>query len=116
MTRSLASKTLPSPWIESPLVRRAASALGWLCVLTTLALTGPGVVATAKGEPAVNASGPTCEVSQRSSETTAVELARMIERLRSDAAAQVDPSEDVVVLDNSGFNYRPQPPAPAEQR
>jgi len=98
---------------HGPLVRRLANVLGWLCVATTLALSAPGVVATAKGESAASeVAGPSCSAAERSGEGQIVMLGRMIEQLRADAAANDDPSNEVIPLDNRGFSY-PVHPAPA---
>lgn len=102
----------PFALAESPLVRRAVSVLGWLSVATTLVLSAPGVVATANGEPAAEATGPACGVAEQSGETAVVHLTRIMEQIRADAARQADSSDEVVELDTRGYSYRPAGPAP----
>jgi hypothetical protein len=105
------AETLASP--HGPLVRRLVNLLGWLCVATTLALSAPGVVATAKGEPATSeVRGPSCNVAENAGEGQVVMLTRMMEQLRANAAAgNDDPSNEVIPLDNRGFSYPVVPPS-----
>jgi hypothetical protein len=90
--------------------------LGWLALLSTVALVSPGVTREASGEPGASASaadGPSCSGAEASAERLAQELEKQVAQLRAQAEAQGDPGGgEVVVLNNSGFNYRPTPPAP----
>lgn len=100
---------------DHPFARRVANGVGWLSLLATLALCAPGVVASAKAEPAqAEQSGPSCNTAERGGEETAVRLRQMMEELRAQAAQQQDPSDEVVVLDNRGFSYPALPPGTSE--
>ncbi len=105
--------------IERTFARRLFDIVGWISLLATLALSAPGVVATANAEAAVaENTGPSCGVAERSGEAAVVDLYRMMERLKADAAQNPDPSDEVVALDNHGFSYpaTPSGPRPAPQR
>lgn len=90
--------------------------LGWLALLSTLALLSPGVTRQASGEPGAAAAatdGPGCSASEAGAERLTRQVEQHIAQLRAQAAARGDASDDeVVVLDNSGFNYRPTLPPP----
>jgi len=92
--------------------------LGWLALLCTLALVSPGVTRQASGEPdatAAAADGPSCSASESNAERLTQQIQQHIAKLRAQAEAQGDANDgEVVVLNNSGFNYRPTPPPPAQ--
>ncbi len=95
-------------------LRRIATALGWLCVFTTLALLSPGVVLTAQGEESPEA-GPSCSP-QQGPEQPVLELGQMIEQLRARAAQLPgNGDDDIVVLNNRGYFYGPDAPPPAPE-
>jgi hypothetical protein len=99
---------------EKTPARRVLDAIGWLSLIATLALCAPGIVATADAETAVSeAAGPGCGVAEQSGEDAVVNLYRLMERLKADAAQNPDPSSEVVALDNHGFSY---PVTPTEER
>jgi hypothetical protein len=109
----------PLALADRPVVRCIVNALGWFSLLATLALSAPGVVATANAEPNAEVRGPSCGAAERSGENAAAKLSQMVERLRAEAARQPDPSNEVVVLDTRGFSYPvgpPPRPSPNETR
>ena len=110
-----------SPLIAlSPVVRRLAAIVGWLCVIATLALLSPGVVATARADEAQSPpeSGPVCRAPEQAAEESMLTISDSIERLRARQMARgSDPRDEYVVLNNRGYNYGPQPLQPEpEQR
>jgi len=107
----------PQALVERTTARRVFDVIGWLSLFATLALCAPGVVVTASAESAApETAGPSCGVAERSGEAAIVNLHRMMERLKADAAQNQDPSNEVVALDNNGFSYPitpgGQPPTP----
>jgi hypothetical protein len=92
---------------SNPLLRRIVLILGWLSLVATLALLSPGVVLTAnaeEAEPAAAIAGPSCPIASAADERTSVELAHMIERLRTEVAEKRSDG-GVVSLNTTGFNY-----------
>lgn len=111
----------PASRVASP-THRILEILGWLALFTCLALLSPGVTLTAKAEglTASAEAGPSCGVSQDQADRTASFLEQQMEMLQAQAAAQASSSQqgDFIVLNNSGFNYRPTPrsePDPASE-
>lgn len=106
------------PARTAQLASRIPEILGWLALLTALALLSPGLTVVASAEPAgasgaVSEAGPSCEAGQAGSEARVQQLEEVIENLRQLAAAQPDATGDgYVALGNSGFSYRHAPPAP----
>jgi hypothetical protein len=106
---------------SSPIVRRIAAIVGWLCVIATLALLSPGVVATARADQAQSApaAGPVCKAPEQAAEEAALSLGNTIEQLRAQELARGGDPGDFVVLNGRGYNYAPQPnplqPEPAQR-
>ena len=92
----------------SPIVRRMAAIVGWLCVIATLALLSPGVVATARADEAQSppAAGPVCKAPEQAAEESVLSLGSTIEQMRAQRARAraADPNE-VRVLNGRGYNY-----------
>jgi hypothetical protein len=96
----------------SPILRRLAAIVGWLCVIATLALLSPGVVATARADEMQSppASGPTCKAPEHAAEESMISLNGAIERIHTRALAQPgDAGDDYIVLNGRGYNYGTQP-------
>jgi len=92
--------------------------LGWLALLTAVALLSPGVVLEASAEPAGAApvaDGPSCNASEVGADHLALQVEQHIAQLRAQVEARAGEAdvEGVVPLNNSGFNYRPVPLPPA---
>jgi hypothetical protein len=105
----------------SPILRRVAAIVGWLCVLATLALLSPGVVATARADQAQAPpeSGPVCRAPEQAAEESVISLGNAIERLRARELERGGDPDEYVVLNGRGYNYGPQPnplqPDPAQR-
>jgi hypothetical protein len=96
-------------------LRRIATALGWLCVITTLALLSPGVVLTAHGEEAPE-SAPSCSPGE-APEASLMELNQIVEDVRARAAQlPAQEGDGIVVLNNRGYFYGPDAGVPAPDR
>jgi hypothetical protein len=98
-------------------VRRIGRLLGWISIFATLALLGPGVIATARAdEPAA---GPSCPAARDANEHTVVGLEQMLQSLSAAAVEQGDANGDVVTLNTRGYNYTSTlatpPPEPPER-
>jgi hypothetical protein len=96
----------------TPIVRRLAAIVGWLCVIATLALLSPGVVATASADQSAPATGAACKTAERNSEELSIAWSQSIERLGAEAVGHGNDPSDVVPLNTRGYNYVPQPIAP----
>jgi hypothetical protein len=95
--------------VASPLLRRFASIMGWLCVIATLALLGPGVMtARAEGASSSSEAGPVCRAPEQVAEETVVSIGSTIEQLRAQEIARGGDSDGWVMLNNRGYNYGPQ--------
>jgi hypothetical protein len=100
-----------------PVLRRLAAIVGWLCVIATLALSGPGVVATARADEAQSApaAGQVCRAPERAAEESVISIGISLERLRAQALARGGDPDEVVMLNGRGYNYSPEPlPLPPE--
>ncbi len=104
----------------SPILRRLVAIVGWLCVIATLALLSPGVVATALAdeEQSPPESGPTCRAPEDAAEQSIISMDSAIERIRTRGLTQTSDSRDeYIVLNGRGYNYGPQPLEPdSDQR
>jgi hypothetical protein len=104
--RELRMTSTPTPPARG-LLQRLGAALGWISLFAATALLSPGVFA-ARADELSASPGPACEAGG-SAEQVAVDLSRMIERLRARAEAEGGNTADVVVLNNRGYNYAPSP-------
>jgi hypothetical protein len=101
--------------------------LGTIALAAALALLSPGVKLVRADEPApaapapaaapISQDGPSCEAGDRSAETKIEQLQALmrtqeLRALAEQQARQVD--SDVIVLNNSGYNYKPKPPPVAD--
>ena len=97
-------------------VRASFQKSGWLAILGAVALLSPGVDWVRAEPDASNAreiaDGPSC---QAGSADVPSDLEHLIEQVRIQAAAHPQsPDDEVVYLNNRGFNYAPAPiPDPA---
>ena len=88
-----------------------AHAAGWLAM--ALALCAGAALAD---PPAPTQAGPTCEAAQRP-EREAANLASLVESMRRLEASEPPGPEQVIPLDNRGYNYRETVvPSPELQR
>lgn len=81
-------------------LKRTQAALGLLSLAASLALLSPGV----RAEPLSDAGS--CRSSAAGSDA---EVEAFVERLRRERGPSVGSAEDVVALNNRGYNYGPPP-------
>lgn len=82
-----------------------ATTLGLLSLLGSIALLSPGVRAV-RAEPAVAQAAGRCGSSDTGSDA---EVEAFVESLRREHARSAEAADEVVALNNRGFNYGPPP-------